>query len=126
MKLLVSGTRKQNARIDVELWLDRWVFLYEKPELVVVGCDPRGVDRQAREWAKKKGYKYKVFYAKWGRYRGAAGPIRNQEMVDFCSRNDFFLGFPIPGSRGTYDCYERALMAQMKCLICKDMRKFVE
>ncbi|MFE2994168.1 hypothetical protein ACFXG4_04040 [Nocardia sp. NPDC059246] len=35
-----------------------------------------------------------------------AGPLRNQHMVDLGA--DECRGFPLPGSRGTYDCMRRA------------------
>ena len=48
-------------------------------------------------------------------YCPAAGPRRNQRMVD-CGA-DLLLAFPINESRGTYDCIRRAKKAHIPVII---------
>jgi hypothetical protein len=50
-----------------------------------------------------------VFPAKWDEYGKAAGPIRNQEMVD--SKPDLVLAFWDGRSPGTLDAIKRAVLA---------------
>lgn len=52
--------------------------------------------------------------ADWKSHGRAAGPIRNQEMVDLGA--DVCLAFPQPGSRGTKDCMTRAEKAGIKVI----------
>lgn len=48
-----------------------------------------------------------------------AGPLRNQEMVDLGA--DVCLAFPLPGSRGTYDCMRRAEAAGIPVVVVGDV-----
>ncbi len=88
---------------------------YEKFIIIDGECPRGGVDEFAHEYALKLtqtypgefGYeRYPADFAKLGR---KAGPIRNQQMVD--AGANICLGFPGPGSRGTWDCLERAVNA---------------
>lgn len=50
--------------------------------LLIEGGAP-GADRQASNWAHSNKVHHRRFKADWTRYDKAAGPIRNQEMLDF-------------------------------------------
>jgi hypothetical protein len=105
MKLAVSGTREGSP--DVVELLDGWVEIHGKPDLVIVGC-ARGVDSQARAWAKRRGYPLEVVVAEWEKYgRKKAGFLRNQAIVDRLDPGDHLVAFPGRGN-GTYDCMQRA------------------
>ena len=67
-----------------------------------------GADALAREWCVRWGYRYEHFPADWRRLGPAAGPIRNQEMINV-GRPDLVLAFP--GGRGTADMVRRAKAA---------------
>jgi hypothetical protein len=70
-------------------------------------CPKGGVDRAARNWAEATpGAEVEPHPADWDRHGRAAGPIRNSEMVK--SGANWCLGFPSPGSRGTWDCIRKA------------------
>lgn len=51
----------------------------------------------------------------------AAGCYRNQHMVDLGA--DICLAFPLPGSRGTWDCVERAKAAGIPVRVIEDSRR---
>jgi hypothetical protein len=70
------------------------------------GC--QGADKLAAIEAKKLGWRVVAYPADW-RLGPKAGPERNQRMVDVGA--DLCLAFPLPGSRGTYDCAARARRA---------------
>jgi hypothetical protein len=72
----------------------------------------KGADRIIGIYAASEGWPTEEHPAKWNTFGAAAGPIRNQIMVDLGA--DLCLGFPLPGSRGTYDCMERARKAGIK------------
>jgi hypothetical protein len=74
---------------------------------VVHGDCPTGADAMASEWVKEMQTQcFPVFEephpAIWLKHGKAAGPIRNQEMVDLGA--DICFAFPVPSSRGTIHC----------------------
>lgn len=60
--------------------------------------DATGADALAAAWAERRGMPFKVWAAGWDAHGKAAGPIRNQLMLDE-SKPDFVIAFP--GSKGT-------------------------
>lgn len=72
------------------------------PSRVIVG-DANGADRWAVIWCKRRGVEFTKFTADWDKLGKAAGPERNQRMVDM--RPDVAIMFP--GGRGTADCAAR-------------------
>lgn len=104
MRILITGSRYRPA-IDVYKVLDRYKGSVDE---IVVG-DATGADEAARTWAASNDVKLSVYKADWNTYGRGAGPRRNQEMVD--SGADLCLAFPMSGSRGTWDCVNRAKKA---------------
>jgi hypothetical protein len=75
--------------------------------VIIHGAAP-GADSIARLAAEDLGLRTEAHPADWARYgRRAAGPIRNQEMLD--SGIDLVIAFP--GGRGTADMVRRARKA---------------
>lgn len=113
MRILVTGSRDWDDEHLVFKALDT----YAKPlggdpldEVVIVhGACPTGADAMAQRWAELRGIKTEPHPADWGKYHRAAGPRRNQEMVD--SGADYCIAFPMPNSRGTKDCAGKAYKA---------------
>lgn len=104
MRILITGSRYRPA-IDVYKVLDRYKGSVNE---IVVG-DATGADEAARTWAVSNGVNLTVHKADWNAYGSSAGPRRNQEMVD--AGADLCLAFPMSGSRGTWDCVNRAKKA---------------
>lgn len=73
---------------------------------VVHGACPTGADIIADDWCISADFLAERHPADWGTHGKAAGPIRNQEMVDLGA--DICLAFPLGASRGTRDCMRRA------------------
>jgi hypothetical protein len=97
MRILVSGSREFN---DVE-YIEKCIA-NENPILIIHGNCPRGADRIADNYARKKGLPCIKMDANWDYYNKAAGPIRNRWMLDFCNP-DLVIAFPIKESKGTRD-----------------------
>lgn len=76
-----------------------------RPRLVLVGDAP-GADTICAALCRQMTISYKVFPAEWNRYNKAAGPIRNQDMIDH--EPDVVLAFMHPESKGTRDAVRRA------------------
>jgi hypothetical protein len=68
----------------------------------------KGADESAAIWAIRRGVTSQRFSASWAERGPAAGPIRNQQMIDE-GKPDLVLAFP--GGRGTADMVRRAKAA---------------
>jgi len=71
----------------------------------------RGADKLAKEWAKSRGVHCLTFMADWDKYGLAAGPKRNQQMIDE-AKPQFVVAFP--GNKGTRDMKFKAVAAGIK------------
>jgi hypothetical protein len=117
MRIIFTGSRKwagiyAEARAgEVLARLETFAVAIGSPLVIVHGNYHEGLDAVVDRWAIRHGYVPEHFDAKWETYGLAAGPIRNQEMVD--AGADMCLGFPLPGGRGTQDCMNRARLARI-------------
>jgi hypothetical protein len=83
----------------------------EDQEIIVMHGDYDGADTLADEAARELGFTPEPYPADWDRYGGAAGPRRNQRMID--AGPHVVLAFPLPRkkNKGTRDCMKRAVKA---------------
>jgi hypothetical protein len=127
VRILITGSREWpyewmvGAQIAnfIANGLDRIPTVDGLDDIVVVHGDcPTGVDHFADIWAQDHivplGGTIERHPANWDRYGRAAGPKRNQEMVDLGA--NICLAFPMPGGRGTQDCIRRARKAGIKVI----------
>lgn len=106
MKLLVCGGRDFTDQERLFRELDK---LHKASGIkVVINGGAGGADALSSAWARTNGVERMVFKADWGLHGKAAGPIRNQEMLDVASP-DYVVAFP--GGRGTADMIRRAINA---------------
>lgn len=83
--------RAARERALLPVYLDRFVAVYGKPDIVIQG-GAKGADAMARTWAKERGFLGKTFEANWS--RGArAGRERNGLMLN-AGRPTHVVGFP--------------------------------
>lgn len=115
-RLLITGTRENGEVIRRHVWEVLSAFTHSddfplgRTLTVVHGQCPRGgVDLYADQWAQHWGYLPEPHPADWRRHGRRAGPIRNKAMVD--TRPDYCIGFPGPGSKGTWGCLQQAVDA---------------
>lgn len=71
----------------------------------IVSGMARGADAMAARYAETFGLALHKFHADWTAHGKAAGPIRNQRMLDE-GKPDLVIAFP--GGRGTADMVRRA------------------
>lgn len=112
-RILVTGTRENSPRIRGLVWqiLDTATFWVGErgPIIVVHGqCPIGGVDLDAADWATYRGHQTEAHPAS-RRGNRFLGPERNTEMV--AAGADVCIGFPGPGSKGTWDCLRKAVDA---------------
>lgn len=107
MKLAVCGGRNYADRDFVFKALD-YAHAHRRITLLVHG-DYGDTDHAGRDWAIARGVPHKPFPADWNGLGRAAGPIRNQQMVDFGI--DGCAAFP--GGAGTADMKARCKAAKV-------------
>ena len=105
MRVLVSGDRD---------WDDPEAIRRELSKLpsdtIIIHGAARGADSLADDVAKELGFERDPYPALWEKYYKAAGPIRNQQMIDE-GKPDLILAFHpnIQESKGTKDMIKRAV-----------------
>lgn len=107
MRVLVTGSRDWTDARAVASVLGALDTMGGPHVLIHGAC--RGLDLMAAQVARRLGWTVESHPADWATHGKAAGPLRNQEMVN--TGADICLAFPLPESRGTRDCMERARLA---------------
>lgn len=118
MKILVTGDREWEDRVTIGEAILRVVkehnikFLHD---ITIVHGGARGADSIAGEIGEQFGFHVHEFPALWERYGRAAGPIRNQQMLDENKDIDIVLAFhhDLTESRGTNDMVKRVAKAEI-------------
>ena len=113
MRVLVCGGRDYHNSNHVNDALSEI-----RPSVVIEG-GARGADFLAADWARANlGVDALItFRADWERNGKAAGPIRNQKMLDE-GKPDLVVAFP--GGRGTADMISRAIRAGIAVRLATD------
>jgi len=113
MRVLVCGGRDYNDGAKVKKTLDDFCDMrglvddeYNMPlGVTVIHGGATGADRWADEWAVTNWLPIKEYKADWKAHGKAAGPIRNQQMLDD-GKPDVVIAFS--GGKGTADMISRA------------------
>lgn len=119
MKILVCGGRDF---IDYELLSETLTALcplsFEETyqEVRIIHGGAKGADLMADKWAINRWIVTEEFKADWDKHSKAAGPIRNQQMIDE-GRPDIVVAFP--GGKGTADMVRRARAAKINVIEVK-------
>ena len=121
VKAIVCGGRHFDNYDYLEITLDS-IFEeldldYENIEIVSGNCN--GTDKLGEQYAKEHCIKTKVFPAEWKKYGRAAGPIRNEKMIEYISNSDLpvVIAFVSENSKGTLDTIKRANKRNLKTFI---------
>ena len=105
--LLIAGSRTFEDRELLYRVADE--VLAGDNETVIIEGGARGADSLAKDYALERGLELVEFKADWKQYGRAAGPKRNDEMVDYIKEKDGeALYFWDEESRGTKQCIESA------------------
>lgn len=115
MEILVTGSRDfydyakmKEAMKDID------------PDVVtriIHGAAP-GADSLASRWGYENGVDVLAYGAKWRKHGKAAGAIRNSKMLRL-HPGAIVFAFPLPHSRGTVDCINKAKKAGMSVTIIR-------
>lgn len=109
--VLVCGGRDYHDREFLFLQLST-LHEEDKIEKIINGGAP-GADTLSTLWAARTGVQFSIYRADWHRHGMAAGPIRNQRMLDDGKPN---LVVAFPGGTGTADMVRKARAANVKVI----------
>lgn len=102
-KVLVCGGRDYDDENSLKMVLDA-AHSANQIVMLIHGA-ARGADTLAEQWAEANGVTSNAYPADWKRDGKAAGPIRNQRMLDECKPH---LVIAFPGGKGTADMISRS------------------
>lgn len=110
--IVITGGRDFKDR---ELLCDLLEWL--EPAHLILGDCPTGADRFAYEWVTNiRDVGFEVCRADWAKWGKAAGPIRNQAMIETAKGWADAKILAFPGGNGTEDCCRRATAAGITIL----------
>lgn len=120
LRVLVTGGRDFHDQGAVDRVLDH-VFATCSGGMVLLHGAAKGADACANAWAMAKrvvGASVGIhrYHAEWRKHGKAAGPMRNQRMIED-GRPDLVVAFP--GGAGTADCVRRAKEAGIEVLVIR-------
>lgn len=108
--MLVCGSRDWTDEYAISCVLNG--YRSDEIGITVINGGARGADRIAKWWADVNQEPCETYPADWKRHGKAAGPIRNQQMLE--AKPDVvwaFVSKPLESSRGTHDMVKRAKAA---------------
>lgn len=106
-RILVCGGREYDDEGLVFSTLD--YYAKKRGVMCIINGGACGADALATAWASARCVPCLIYAAQWERHGNAAGPIRNQRMLDGQPRPTLVIAFP--GGRGTADMVRRARSA---------------
>lgn len=89
-------------------WLAEWDIDFKDIDEIVSG-GASGVDKLAERFAAEHDKQIKIFYPDWNTWGPAAGPIRNTQIINYCTH---LVAFPSKTGKGTQDSIGKALAAK--------------
>jgi hypothetical protein len=119
MKILMCGDRNWNDEIKMRQVFKSLKILYNDFEIVQGGAS--GADTMAKNIATELGIPFKEYLAEWSKYGRAAGPLRNERMLEDNPDIELVVAFHknISQSKGTKNMLEKAINKGIKTEIIK-------
>jgi hypothetical protein len=111
LRVLVCGGR--NYHDQEHVWTTLSELNAKQPIGLLIHGAATGADRMAQAWALSRLIPDREFDANWPKYGGAAGAIRNQQVIDE-GKPDLVVAFP--GGPGTADLVQRAKLHSVKVI----------
>jgi hypothetical protein len=126
MRVLVCGSRTFNDKKLLYNTLDQFCVdreLQSEPDeygnwlptgIIIIEGKAKGADLLAGDWAIVNWVPLEEYPAEWDKYGRAAGPIRNQQMLD--TGIDVVIAFPVGETRGTQHMMDIARKAGVEVI----------
>ena len=96
-RVVIGGCRDYADYAFFKLRIDE-ILQNEKAEIIIISGHCSGVDLMGERYAAENGFKVEIFLPEWKKYGRAAGPIRNEKMVEHA---DLVIAFWNGKSKGT-------------------------
>lgn len=110
-RILFTGDRDWDDRV----LFDILCLLYYRDADFFIEGDARGLDKMAGKWADANAIPLLVFPANWTKFKRAAGPIRNRQMLKEGKPTEVAAFHDnITESRGTKDMISASIKAGLK------------
>lgn len=119
-RVLVCGGRDFSDRDYAFSVLDGYYDLYGRAICALIHGDAPGADQIGDAWARRHDIPVLRYPALWKIHGRAAGPIRNQQMLDEGYPD---VVFAFPGGRGTADMVRRARAQNVEVVLLAEARK---
>lgn len=114
-RLAIIGSRNYNNKDLFYNTIDAWIVEHGKPSVIISGgC--KGADKLAESYAHERKIPIIVHSPDWYTYGKAAGPIRNNLIIN---DSTFVIAFPEINSVGTYNSINLAKQNKIPTLIVK-------
>jgi hypothetical protein len=112
MRVLICGSRTWSKPIPIDVVVGGFAAVYGAAKVTVIHGAARGADSMAASAAHRHGLDCEDYPADWATHGKAAGPIRNQRMLDE-GRPEVVVAFTddLATSKGTADMVRRAQAA---------------
>jgi len=111
MRILICGSRNwKEEDVLPEFRIETYIKTLPSNAVIILGDAP-GADTIAARIARESGHTVIEFEADWDKYGDAAGPIRNQKMLDFGVDRVAAFHEDIVNSVGTKDMLAKARKA---------------
>jgi len=126
MNVLICGSRDWNDFTTIKKYLEELKTTDNNTQQPITiihgGC--KGADSIAGYLAEQLGFQVRVFKSDWSKYGKAAGPIRNQQMLDEGHPN-LVVAFhdALENSKGTLDMVSRARKAEINVIVIKSKNR---
>ena len=118
MRLWIAGSRKERDIARHYPALKKAIVGLDKKHDLVILVGATGIDESARVLAHHYEIVHVVIPARWNEHGKAAGPLRNQYIIDHWNPQ-MLAAFPGPDSKGTHDAIRRAMAANINVLVEK-------
>ena len=117
-KILVTGGRDFNNRMEVNSVLCEYRAKYGSKNLIIIEGAAKGADKLAHLFVIANNIENWRFPADWKKYPKSAGPIRNKQMLDEGQPN---LVIAFPGGAGTQNMIQQseARGIEVRKIICE-------
>lgn len=110
MKIVIAGSRNLEKKQKVVYHCIKYALaMLQFEPIEIVSGTAVGVDKWGEWYAKQHGINIKRFPADWTKHGRAAGPIRNNEMADYCDAGIVIINNESTGSNHMFSALvERA------------------